>query len=266
MAFSGSSYFAGVGTVFAAIGIGVACGMMITHDVVQPPNRVERVNAGAMEPPKVDATPSTAASPGAEQANTAKPSAQDVPSPAVATAPSAPAPDPQPAPQPQPPTAVTKTDAATSTQDQPTAAASTRKSAPAPVAKGDDQAPAKGERTTVGRAGDPSRAADQNREASRSADQNRDVPRKRSADRKYSDDHKYSERRRRQDQDERRLDEATNAARQLPPGEAIGEIVRRDEPPPRPAMRPHRFELFGDDDDSPRVVREPPPRFGFFGD
>lgn len=263
MAFSGSSYFAGVGTVFAAIGIGVACGMMITHDVVQPPNRVERVNAGAIGPPKVDATPSPAVSPGAEQASSAKPPAQDVPAPAVATAASAPAADPQPAPQPQPAAAV-KTDAATSAQ--PVTAATAKNSAPVPAAKRDDQAPATSERTTVGRAGDAGRATDQNREVSRSADQNREVSRKRSADRKSSDDRRFSERRRRQDQDERRLDEATNTVRQLPRGEAVGEIAGRDDPPPRFGARPRHFELFGDDDDSPRAIREPPPRFGFFGD
>jgi hypothetical protein len=266
MAFSGSSYFFGIGTAFAAIAVGFAGGAMITTSAVQPPNRLERVNAGITAPPNDGATTSS----GPQQASTAKPPAQDAPpSPVVAAAPPAPAADPQPSPQSQPAapaaakTDAAKTDAAANVQEKPAPAAPTvaaKNSGPAPVAKSDDAAPAKSERTTVGRAPDPTK------DVSRSADLNRDPSRKRADDRKPSDDRKFSDRRRRQDQrldqDGRRLDEATNVIRQMPRGEAVDEIVERDDAP-RPVMRPHHFE-FGDDD-GPRMVREPPPRFGLFG-
>jgi hypothetical protein len=50
MAFSNSSYFAGVGTVFAAVTLGFAVGAMITSGGVQPPNRLERVASSAALP------------------------------------------------------------------------------------------------------------------------------------------------------------------------------------------------------------------------
>jgi hypothetical protein len=234
MAFSGSSYFAGVGTVVAAIGLGFACGTMITNSVVQPPNRLERVNAGPIAPSKTDTTPSSAASSGAEQASTAKPPAQDAPpSPVVAAAPF-PTANSQPATQTQP--AAAKTDAATNVQDQPSLAA-----------KSNDSSPAKSEHTTVGRAPDP----------------NRDAPRKRADERKPSDGRKFSERRRRHDQDQRQLDEATNVIRQLPHDGTVDDVAVRDETP-RFGGRPRHYELF-EDDDSPRMIQQPSPRFGFFG-
>jgi hypothetical protein len=52
--------------------------------------------------------------------------------------------------------------------------------------------------------------------------------------------------------------------RQMPRGYPADEIVERDDGP-HPVARSRHFELFGDDD-GPRMVREPPPRFGFFGD
>ena len=253
MAFSGSSYFFGIGTAFAAIAVGFAGGTMITTSTVQPPNRLERVNASA------GATTSSAASSGAEQANAAKPAPQDAPpSPVVAAAPSAPAADSQTPPQAQAAApAAAKTDAAANVQERAAPAAAAKNSAPAPIARSDDAASAKNERTTVGRAPDP------NRDVSRSADLSRETPRKRADDRKPSDDRKFSDRRRR-DQDERRLDEATNVVRQMPRGNAVDEIVERDDAP-RFRMRPRHFEVYGDDD-APRVVNEPPPRFGLFGD
>jgi hypothetical protein len=237
MAFSGSSYFAGVGTVVAAIGLGFACGAMMMNSMVQPPNRLERVNAGPIAPSKTDATPSSAASSGAEQASTAKPPAQDAPpSPVVAAAPS-PAANSQPTTQTQPAApAAAKTDAATNVQDQ-----------PALAAKSNDSSPAKSERTTVGRAPDPSR----------------DASRKRADERKPLDGRKFSERRRRHDQDQRQLDEATNVVRQMPHDGTVDVVAVRDEPP-RFGGRPRHFGFF-EDDDSPRVIQQPPPRFGFFG-
>ena len=127
-------------------------------------------------------------------------------------------------------------------------AAAAKNAAPTPVAKSDDTAPAKSERTTVGRAPDPSR------DVSRSVDPNKDIARKR-ADERKPDDRRFSDRRRRQDQDERRLDEATNVVRQMPRGEVVDEF----------RARPRRFEVL-EDDDAPRAVNGPPPRFGLFGD
>jgi hypothetical protein len=234
MAFSGSSYFFGIGTAFAAIAVGFAGGAMITTSTVQPPNRLERVAVGAVVP--------------SEQANTTKPAPQNTPpSPVVAAAPPAPAADPQPAapPQPTPPAAANTT---TNVQERAAPAAAAKNAAPTPVARGDDTAPAKSERTTVGRAPDPSR------DVSRSVDPNKDIARKR-ADERKPDDRRFSDRRRRQDQDERRLDEATNVVRQMPRGEVVDEI----------RARPRRFEVF-EDDDAPRALNGPPPRFGVFGD
>jgi hypothetical protein len=258
MAFSGSSYFAGIGTAFAAIAVGFAGGAMITTRAVQPPNRLERVHAGPVAPSKPEAASSVAAS-SPEQANPAKPATQDAPASTIAAAPAA---DPQMAPHPQPAApAVAKVDKADTdkadtktAQEQPAPAAKNPPSAP--VARSEDAPTAKSERTTVGRAPDPGK------DVARSADSNKETARKKADDRRPSDDRKFSERRRRQDPDTRRLDEATNVVRQMPRGEAVGDDVVEV---PRFRERPRRFELFGDDD-SPHMVNGPPPRFGFFGD
>ena len=65
MAFSTTSYFAGVGTVFAAITLGFMGGAMITSGPkVEPANRVERVAAAAPLPtPQVVAPKSEPAEP-----------------------------------------------------------------------------------------------------------------------------------------------------------------------------------------------------------
>ena len=244
MAFSGSSYFAGIGTAFAAIVVGFAGGAMVTTRAVQPPNRLERVSAAPVAPANADPAPAAVASSSAEQAGQAKPPQQETPpSSAVAVAPTDVS---KPNPQPQAATPVTaKTDAATNVQEQPVAAA---RNVPASAAKSEDAAAVKNEST-----------------AARSADPTRDPPRKRVDGRKSSDDRRVSDRRRRQpDQDERRLDEAANAVRQMPRGYPADEIVERDAAP-RFNTRLRRVEPFGDDD-APRVVNERPPRFGFFGD
>ena len=268
MAFSGTSYFAGVGTVVAAIGLGFACGAMLTNSMVQPPNKLERASAAKASPSA--STPS-------EQAGTATAAAQDAAPSAVVVAAPSPAPNSPPAPQPEPaaPTAskidVSKTDApktnaVANVQEQASPATAARNVAPVPAAKaeakaeakGDEQAPAKSERTTVGRAVDP------NRDASRSTDLNREATRRRANDRRPSDDRKFSERKRRQDQDGRRLDEASDVVRQMPRDNVPDEVVERDQAP-RFGGRPHRIDAY-EDDDSPRLVSEPPPRFfSFFG-
>jgi hypothetical protein len=246
MAFSGSSYFAGIGTAFAAVAVGFAGGAMVTTTAVQPPNRLERVAAGTAVPS--DSAPASTAPSSPEQANTAKPVPQEAtPSPVIAAAPSPPAADPKPAPQLTDPAAA-KTDAAASVQQQPAPAPVAKNNpAPASTAKGEDAAPAKNERAANARSADP----------------NRETSRRRADDRK-PDDRKFSDRRRRPDQDERRLDEATNVIRQMPRGGAVDEIVERNDAP-RFRMRPRHFELYGDDD-APGAFNEPPPRIGFFGD
>lgn len=254
MAFSGSSYFFGIGTAFAAIAVGFAGGAMITTSAVQPPNRLERVSAGPIAPSNAEAPPVSAASSKPEQSNTA--ASRETPASTVTPAPAA---DPQPAPQPKAAvTTNTNTEKADTKAAQEQQTAPAPKNPPAPVAKSDDPPAAKSsERTTVGRAPDPSK------DVSRSASQSKESTRKRAEDRRPSDDRRYSERRRRQDQqdqDQRRLDEATNVVRQMPRGEVVDEMVE-----PRFAPRPRRFGLFGDDD-GPRVINEPRPRFGFFGD
>lgn len=262
MAFSGSSYFAGVGTVVAAIGLGFACGAMITTSAVQPQNRLERVNAGSLAPSKADAPPSNTTSPGSEQASTATPPAQDGPPSTVAAAPP-PAATSQPAPQPQPAAAATSrtatptTEAASNVQEHSATPATARTSSPAPVTKSDDQATAKIDHATVGRAVDP------NRDASHLSDANKEFSRKRADNPKLSDDRKFSERKRWQDRNERRLNDATNVVRQMPRDNGVDEAV--DQPPRYGTGRPHRYDAY-EDDDSPRLVSEPPPRFfGFFG-
>jgi ribonuclease E len=123
MTFSKSSFFAGVGSVFAAIVIGFAGGAMITGGAgVQPPNRVERVAAGE--------TLQKSAGQPAAVANT------PAPEPAMATAP-VPASDPQPVAQRPAPAAP-----ATASNEAAPASKTQRPPPPLPVvAKGDDAPP-----------------------------------------------------------------------------------------------------------------------------
>src|ERR1700742_3606008 len=100
MAFNNSSYFAGIGTAFAAIAIGFAGGAMLTSSAVQAPNRLERVTAGNVNPgataasntaPSNTAATSPASAPAnPEQANAAKPAAQDNPAPSTNVTPAPP--------------------------------------------------------------------------------------------------------------------------------------------------------------------------------
>jgi hypothetical protein len=240
MAFSSSSYFAGVGTVVAAISLGFAGGAMLTTSAVQPPNRLERVTSSAPLPPSAPSSPASEQSGG-----TAPPAPPQQPPQTVAAAPSAPAADSQPVQQPQPPAPAridVKTDAATNAQ-QPLPASPS-------VAKIEDAAPAKNERANA-------RPAEVNREASRSAEPNRE------ASRKKAEERKFTERRRRQDLQD--LDEATNVVRQMRHDGPLDEVIERDAAPRLIEGPPRRFGLFGRDDDSPRVVNGPPPRFGLFG-
>jgi hypothetical protein len=159
MTFSKSSYFAGVGSVFAAIALGFAGGAMITGGTaVQPPNRVERVAAGeALQ--KSSGQPAAASDP--------QPVAQQ-PAPATASSEAAPAPNIQW--PPSTPAVMAKGDEA--------ASANTRQSPPAPAttARSDDALPVRNDQ-----AGD------------------RTAEWKKAAERKRVEERKFAERRKRQD-------------------------------------------------------------------
>ena len=116
------------------------------------------------------------------------------------------------------------------------------------MAKNEDAAPAR----------DAASARNERASARSAGEPSREVSRKRADERKY-DERKYSDRRRRQD-----LDEATNAVRQMRRDNTVDEVVEREAAPRFSDGPPRRLEVFGDDD-SPRVVNEPPPRFGLFG-
>ena len=234
MAFSNSSFFAGIGTAFAAIAVGFAGGAMITTRAVDQPNRLERIHAGTVglansATPK----PSVASSDHGQQDST-KPPTQSAP-PAAASAPA-------------------RTEAATNLQAPPVP----RTAEPPAVAKTDDRATAREDTT----------AAKNERASTRSADP-RGAASRRRAERKSAGDHRFSEHRRRPDQDPRQpnLDAAANLVRQTPRDGAVDEIVERDPAPRFGNGRPRHFELFGEYD-SPRLEPrlEERPRFGFFGD
>jgi hypothetical protein len=242
MAYSNSSFFAGIGVAFAAIAVGFAGGAMVTTNAVQPPNRLERLNSGTTVGSNSAPTHQQATSANAEQSSPAQPQpqAQAVLAPATAAASSAPASDAQPVQQTQAAPAAAKADVKTDV-----AATNTPQSAPAPAA--DNPAPT---------------AARNEHASTRPADTTRSASRKRTDDRKSYDDRRFSERKRWQDQDDRRLDEATNVVRQMPRGNAMDEVVDQDDAPR--FGRPRHLRPF-DEDDSPRVINEPPPRFGLFG-
>jgi type IV secretory pathway VirB10-like protein len=232
MAFSNSSYFAGVGTAFAAIAIGFAGGAMITNSAVQAPNRLERVTSGA---------PLPASAAVAEPTNVTTPRS---PEQTASTA------DPQPVPQPQPasPT-VAQSDAATPNAPQPTPVASSPPKGEDTATVNTRQAPSTTPPVTA-KSEDASGARNE-RASARSGESRREIYRKR------TDDRKFTERRRRQD-----IDEAANAVRQMQREDIIDQVVERDEVP-RSNNGPLRH--FFVNDDEPRYRDEPPPRFGFFG-
>jgi hypothetical protein len=131
MAFSNTSYFAGIGTVVAAVTLGFAVGAMITSGGVQPPNRLERVASSAVLPASnlhpVDAPKAAPAEPPAA-----------VPTQAAAD-------DPRPVVQqpPPPPAIMVKSEAA------PNANVQQPSPAPAIVARSEDAATARNERASV---------------------------------------------------------------------------------------------------------------------
>lgn len=249
MAFSSSSYFAGVATAFVAVGVGFAGGALVTTSAVQPPNRLDRV---ASSTPLPQSTPSSSAP---EQPNAA--SVQESITPPASVAVSARAADAQPAQQAAPAefvaagsdTANRKDTASKETTTRSDVAAKSAQPAPPPAAKSEN-ASAKAENAA------PSK---NERANARSIDSRRETYRKRANDRKY-DDRKYVERKRQQD-----LDEATNTVRQLRPDRTGDQVVvEREEPTGFERRRP-RFSFFGNEDDSPRSVPAPSP-FVFFGD
>ena|ERR1700674_5192351 len=107
MAFSTTSFFAGVGTVFAAVTIGFAGGAMITTSPKLEPNRLERVaaSAPAVTPSAKAETPATPpATPVATEAKAETPDPAPATDRVIAMAP-APSAQPSAPPQPQPVTA-----------------------------------------------------------------------------------------------------------------------------------------------------------------
>jgi hypothetical protein len=253
MAFSSSSYFAGVATAFVAVGVGFAGGALVTTSAVQPPNRLERVVSSTPLPQSV---PSSSA----PQAPNAASPQESITPPAPVTASARPA-DVQPAQQAAPTESVTtgsdtanKKDTANKDTTAKSDVAAKSAEPPPPAATKSENASLKVENA----------AASKNERANaRSADSRRQTYRKRPDDRKYDDrkydDRKYVERRRRQD-----LDEPTNTIRQLRPDRSGDQVVVEREEPTTFERRP-RFSFFGSEDDSPRSLPAPSP-FRFFGD
>jgi outer membrane biosynthesis protein TonB len=231
MAFSKSSYFAGVGTVFAAITLGFAGGAMLTGSAIQAPNRVERVASSAALPMSNE-----------QPADVAKAAP---PEPSAAAAPAAPAPaadDSRPVVQ-QPPPASSPVTA--KSEDAPTA--NVQQPAPAPSAR------PKGEDAAAPKAQQPAHPAIAKREDAASAKREEDAATaknerasvrsgsKTDSYRQRTDERKFIERKRRQE-----IEDAANAVRQMRRDGVIDRVLARDEP--------HRV-----------IVRDEPPRFGFFG-
>jgi hypothetical protein len=147
MAFSNSSYFAGVGTVFAAVTLGFAVGAMITSGGVQPPNRLERVASSAVLPASnVHPADAPKAAPG-EPPAAVPTTAADAPRPVVQQ------------PPPAPPVMARSEDAANANVQQP-------RPAPAIVARSEDTATARNERANL-------RSADLKKESYRKKDEER---------------------------------------------------------------------------------------------
>src|SRR5881394_1544060 len=96
MPFNASSYFAGVGTVFAAVALGFAVGFAISNSATkpEPPNRLERVAANA---PLSAPANATAAKP-EDSASAAPAAAAPAAPPPAASTPAAPAATPAAAP------------------------------------------------------------------------------------------------------------------------------------------------------------------------
>ena len=248
MAFSSSSYFAGVATAFVAVGVGFAGGALVTTSAVQPPNRLERVVSSTPLPQSV---PSSSA----PQAPNAASPQESIPPPAPVTASARPA-DVQPAQQVAPAESVaTGSDTAnkkdTANKDATTKSDVVAKTAepPPPAATKSENASAKVENAA---------ASKNDRANARSADSRRQTYRKRADDRKY-DDRKYVERRRRQD-----LEEPTNTIRQLRRDRSGDQVVVERDEPSTFERRP-RFSFFGSEEDSTRSLPAPSP-FRFFGD
>jgi hypothetical protein len=192
MTFNKSSFFAGVGSVFAAIVIGFAGGAIITGGAgVQPPNRVERVAAG-------EALQKSSGHAAVASGQPAAVATTPAPEPTMAAAP-APASDPQPMAQRPAPAAP----ATASNEAAP--APKTQQSPPAPavIAKGDDALPVRNDQAS-----------------------DRTAEWKKAAERRRAEERKFAERRKRQD-----IEQAANAIRQMKRDGVIDQVVQRDEAP-----------------------------------
>ena len=227
MAFSSSSYFAGVATAFVAVAVGFAGGAMVTTSAVQSPNRLERVTSSAPLPPSA-----SSAAPERPDGVSSQP---DVTSAQDAVTPSPPATAPSPAADSQPASAKPAVNSGTTAKTD--AAATNIQSAPAPSAKRESAASSKNERANA-----------------RSNDSRRGTYRGRAEDRKFV------ERKRQQN-----LDEATNIVRQMPHDSAADQVIVEREDQPRLVERAPRSGFFGIEDGPPRLRGDAPARFGFFG-
>ncbi len=228
MAFSGPSYFAGVGTAFVAVALGFAGGALVTTSAVQPPNRLERVTSHAPAPPPPATPPSNSS---AEQPN-------------VTTA--------QPSPPPDAPTATPSQKADSQPVRQLPASAEAGSSKGATTMVGESN---KAGANALSSKSDDTAQVRNDRANARSADTRKEGYRKRSEERKFS------ERKRRHD-----LDEAANTARQARGDEVVEQVVVERDAPPRLVERAApRPGFFGIDEGPPRARREAPSPFGFFG-
>jgi hypothetical protein len=229
MAFNMTSFFAGVGTVFAAIVVGFAGGAMLTTTSTRvEPNKLERAAASTPAPPP---------------AVTAKAQTPEVPSTSIATAPEA-----QPA---APSNDAAESPPASDRVASPKPAAISQEavpSQPAPVMARND---ATSQPDAVKKAQDGEVKKAQDGEPSNEA-----APKKpeRRAER-------HRERRRHQD-----VESAANAVRQIQRDDEVRQFPRNDEE--RPIQRDDRVRLIRRDDGQQDVIvrRYETPRFGFFGD
>lgn len=219
MTFNPVSYFAGIGTVFAAIAVGFGGGLLMTHSVHDsaPPNRVERVTAAApLSPP-----PAVAQAPKME----VQPSVAPV---VAATA--------APAPVTTIPTAASEAVQSPSPSQASTSPSPTLPQQPAAdVMRPANQLPAANQQAA---------ANDQHpviRETG-AKPQDQDIEAKRIAERKQAERRKWAERKRRQ-QD---LEGATVEVRRIERDDGAQEVVQKDAVG-MPRIEIPRLGLFGED-------------------
>jgi hypothetical protein len=224
MTFNPVSYFAGIGTVYAAITVGFGGGLLMTHSVhdTAPPNRVERVTAAArLSPPSVAQTP--------------KPDAQPSVTPVVAAA-AAPAPGPS-----APVTAATTPTSEAGSSPSPTQASTSPPQAVPQLPAADVVRAASQQPATSMQAAVPNDQQSVVRETN-AKPQDQDIEAKRIAERKQVERRKWAERKRRQ-QD---LETATVEVRKIERSDGAQEVVQKDTIE-IPRIEMPRLGFFGED-------------------